>query len=280
MNDLGLLLASSIYAGVLIGLVLGLASALSRRLGFLRGAVVALVLSLVSGVGWALVWKFPLPILVALMAIVPAYLVMYVLVWAVLQIAAGAGDSATNASFTRTALVLLPIGAAFAVLGVSLLHYVMNGDGFIGRAMAVAVFWPALLVAWLCTNVQPPDYVVFLVAFVLEYLYLWGLASFAARQFRAHAGQPLRPAVRVLLTVLAYLGLVAIVGVTAVILVAVVVGDGHDGLLPEATRPVLLTLACLTALILPVLGARALWRRLGPTSVRSSSPQTPSSAAR
>jgi len=87
MNDLGLLLASSIYSGILIGLVLGLASPLSRRLGFLRGAIVALALSFISGVGWALVWKFPQSILFAFGATVPAYLAMYVVIWAMLRIA-------------------------------------------------------------------------------------------------------------------------------------------------------------------------------------------------
>ena len=66
---------------------------------------------------------------------------------------------------------------------------------------------------------------------------------------------------RWLLTALAYLGLLCVVGVAALIF-ALLLGETHGGLLPDALRPFAFILAWVAVLVLPVLGARAAWRRL------------------
>jgi hypothetical protein len=63
------------------------------------------------------------------------------------------------------------------------------------------------------------------------------------------------------LTVLAYLGLLCLVGVVALFF-ALLFGESHGGLLPYSLRPIAFILAWAAVLVLPVLGARAVWRRL------------------
>ena len=67
---------------------------------------------------------------------------------------------------------------------------------------------------------------------------------------------------RWLLTVLAYLGLVPVVGVVA-LFIALVLAESHSGLLPDSLRPIAWILAWVAMLVLPVMGARAVWRRFG-----------------
>ena len=67
---------------------------------------------------------------------------------------------------------------------------------------------------------------------------------------------------RWLLTVLAYLGLLPLVGVTALVF-ALLLAETHSGLLPDPLRPFAFILAWVAVLVLPVLGARAVWRRFG-----------------
>ncbi len=64
------------------------------------------------------------------------------------------------------------------------------------------------------------------------------------------------------LVVLAYLGLLIVVGIVA-LLVALLLAETHGGLLPDALRPFAFILAWVAVAVLPVLGARAVWRRLG-----------------
>lgn len=65
------------------------------------------------------------------------------------------------------------------------------------------------------------------------------------------------------LTILAYLGLLVLVGVVAFI-IALLLGESHGGMLPDALRPIAFIAAWASVLVLPVLGARIVWRRLGP----------------
>jgi hypothetical protein len=67
---------------------------------------------------------------------------------------------------------------------------------------------------------------------------------------------------RLLLTVLAYLGLLPLVGVVAFVF-ALLLAETHGGLLPDSLRPVAFVLAWVAVLVLPVMGARAVWRRFG-----------------
>ena len=64
-----------------------------------------------------------------------------------------------------------------------------------------------------------------------------------------------------LLTILAYLGLLPVVGLPAAVF-AFLLGETHGGLLPDPLRPYAFVLAWIAVLVLPVLGARAVWRRL------------------
>jgi hypothetical protein len=48
----------------------------------------------------------------------------------------------------------------------------------------------------------------------------------------------------------------------ASLIFALVLGETHGGLLPDPLRPIAFILAWASVLVLPVLGARAVWRRL------------------
>lgn len=67
---------------------------------------------------------------------------------------------------------------------------------------------------------------------------------------------------RWLLTILAYLGLLPLVGVMAFVY-ALVLAETHSGLLPDSLRPIAFIFAWVAVLVLPVMGARAVWRRFG-----------------
>jgi protein-S-isoprenylcysteine O-methyltransferase Ste14 len=161
------------------------------------------------------------------------------------------------------ALIALPIAIAFCVMGFVLLNEVMERSGFIAQAIAAVAFWPLLLFAWLYKNVRLPEIVAFPTAYVLEYLYVWGVVRLVVRQLRAYAaaGRPLRPGVRVTLTAIAYLGLLVVVGIVAIVF-ALLFGESHGGWLPYPLQPIAFILAFLMELILPVMGARAVWRCL------------------
>jgi protein-S-isoprenylcysteine O-methyltransferase Ste14 len=166
---------------------------------------------------------------------------------------------------SNPALIALPIAIAFSVTGYVLLYEVLERSGFIGRAIGAVAFWPILLFAWLQIHAKLPETVAFPSAYVLEYLYVWGLVALVARQLRAYAaaGKPVRPGVRVALTVAAYLGLLVVVGLVALVF-ALLFGESHGGWLPYPLQPFAFFLAFLMELILPILGARAIWRRLSP----------------
>lgn len=68
--------------------------------------------------------------------------------------------------------------------------------------------------------------------------------------------------VRVLLTVIAYIGSLAIIAVIAFFVVIFLAGP-HSGLLPSWLEGAVLVLGWLAVLIMPVLVARRVWRRFG-----------------
>jgi len=68
--------------------------------------------------------------------------------------------------------------------------------------------------------------------------------------------------VRIVLTLIAYLVALAAVAVIAFFAVIFLAGP-HAGLLPAWLEAVVLGLGGLAVLLLPVLAARAVWRRLG-----------------
>ena len=68
--------------------------------------------------------------------------------------------------------------------------------------------------------------------------------------------------VRIVLSLIAYLVVLAAVAVFAFFAVIVLAGP-HAGLLPAWLEAVVLGLGWLAVLLLPVLAARAVWRRLG-----------------
>lgn len=67
---------------------------------------------------------------------------------------------------------------------------------------------------------------------------------------------------RLPLTLLAWLLVLAAVAALALVIVIVVAGP-HAGLLPRPLEAVVLAAGWLAVLVLPVLVARAVWRRLG-----------------
>lgn len=75
-----------------------------------------------------------------------------------------------------------------------------------------------------------------------------------------------RNALRVLITAAAYC-LTLLVVVAIAFIVVIFVAGPHSGLLPPALEVVVIALGWLGVLILPVLAAWLVWRRLGPRPV-------------
>jgi hypothetical protein len=155
---------------------------------------------------------------------------------------------------------VLPIAVAGGVLGSLLYDQVAHGPGFLLRAVAVAALWPALLS--ILAFAKTTGGAAYLLACIAQYFYVWGVISLGARILRAHPPRVRSTGMRWFLTGLAYLGLLCLVGVVAFI-IALLLGETHGGLLPDALRPIAFVLAWVAVLVLPVLGARAAWRRLG-----------------
>lgn len=162
----------------------------------------------------------------------------------------------------KTFLVVLPIAIACGVIGVMLYDYVARGPGFLLRGIAVAAFWPALLSMLVVAKTTGTADGVFFFGSVAQYFYVWGIVSLGARILRAHPPRVQSAGMRWFLTVLAYLGLLCLVGVVALI-IALLLGESHGGALPDALRPIAFIFAWASVLVLPVLGARTVWRRLG-----------------
>lgn len=91
----GMFLGSFILSGGLVGLFVGLASPLINRVKFLRGGALAVSVSLIPWATLLFYWEFPFPdktlignlpfMLIVLFGTVPAYLMVYWLVWMVVS---------------------------------------------------------------------------------------------------------------------------------------------------------------------------------------------------
>ena len=76
---------------------------------------------------------------------------------------------------------------------------------------------------------------------------------------------------RVLFTLTAYLGTLAVAAVAAFFIVIVLAGP-HAGLLPHALEVLVLVVGWLAVLGVPLWVARAVWRRTGPTMPSNGTP--------
>lgn len=77
---------------------------------------------------------------------------------------------------------------------------------------------------------------------------------------------------KVVATAVAYIVALAVVAVFSFFAVLIPAGP-HAGLLPSWLEPVVLGMGWLAVLVLPVLVARAVWRRFGRSEPPSNSPQ-------
>jgi hypothetical protein len=161
----------------------------------------------------------------------------------------------------KTSLILLPIAIAGGVMGVVLYDFVAHGSGFFLRGIAVAALWPALLSLLAVKATGTTDGFYFFGS-VAQFFYVWGIFKLGARILRAHPLRVQTAGMRWFLTILAYLGLVCLVGVVALV-IALLLAESHSGLLPDALRPYAFVVAWVAVLVLPVLGARTAWHRLG-----------------
>ena len=157
---------------------------------------------------------------------------------------------------------MVPIAIAGGFIGVMLYDYVARGPGFFLRGIAVAAFWPALLSMLIVAKTTGTADGVYFFGSVAQFFYVWGIVGLGARIFRVHPLRVRSAGMRWFLTILAYLALLGLVGVVAFIM-ALLLGESHGGLLPDAMRPIAFIAAWAAVLVLPVLGARTVWRRLG-----------------
>ena len=75
----------------------------------------------------------------------------------------------------KAALIALVITVPLAVAGVYLSFYLAHGASFAERAIAVAVFWPALVVLALLGTLSAPELLLNVLSFGAEFLYVWGI---------------------------------------------------------------------------------------------------------
>ncbi|HKQ25510.1 MAG TPA: hypothetical protein VJT81_13795 [Burkholderiales bacterium] len=162
----------------------------------------------------------------------------------------------------KVGLIVVPIAIAGGVIGVMLYDYVARGPGFFLRGIAVAAFWPALLTMLVAARTTGTADGAYFFGSVAQFFYFWGIFNLGARILRAYPMRVQSAGMRWFLTVLAYLGLLCVVGVVAFI-IALLLGESHGGLLPDAWRPIAFIVAWISVLVLPVLGAHTVWRRLG-----------------